>query len=219
MWSSKKTTKKLFFNKYLNKVAIHTPLARFFRGNNLKTLEAQLIIFEDKLSKAKGARVNISPYHNRSLAGADDLSIAYKLMLLLTELKDYSVRVESDTLGVYFNQPEYIDKFTSIDKIDIEEVSEPDSEEQAKYLLENPDVIFRKDYTHKYKVTVKPLWNDSEDFRIWASKYDKIQLMPANQYKFGGHFYVADDKMLSLCRLYLANKLTKVEKLVTLAEI
>lgn len=218
MYTLTKTTKKLFFKKYLYKVAFNTPVSSFFRGNRLKVTSAQLFIISDRLDRAKTEKVQIGNY-NRHLVGKDDISVAYSIVEQLEELKDYAIRVESKTLGIYFNDKEQLKRFTSIEHVNIEEISIPENDEQASFLLGHPDAIFRKEYSHKYKVTIKALFGGSDDFTAWASKYDKIKLMPKNKYKYGGHFYVADDKMLSLCRLYLNDKLVKIETLVTSDEI
>lgn len=219
MWYYKKLTKKLFFKKYVFKVAIKTPLASLFRGNRPAAIKANLDLLEDKLNRSKGMRVQVGPHWSRTLASRDDVLVGAKILEHLEELKDYVVRVESDTLGIYFNDSDYLDIFTNIPGIVIEEISEPFDDTAKNYLLTHPGVIIRSEYSHKYKVTIKSLYHENENFKSWAAKYDKIKLMPSNHYKYGGHFYVADDKMLSLCRLYMSDKVVKVEELVATSEM
>ena len=85
-------------------------------------------------------------------------------------------------------------------------------------MLTTPKAIIRKEYTHKYKVTINALWESADNFKAWAVKLPKIKTT-GNKYRFGGHFYVADEKTLSLCHIFLADKIRKVEQLVTTTEI
>ena len=43
--------------------------------------------------------------------------------------------------------------------------------------------------------------------------------MPRNDYLIGGYFYVADQKTLSLCRIFLGDKIRRVDELRTFEEI
>lgn len=219
MWYSRKITNKLFFKKYVYKVAIRTPLANIFRGNRLGAVKGNLLIVEDSLSRTRNERVSVGGSWSRSLASKDDALTGWKIVEILEDLKDYSLRVESQTLGIYFNDSSFLDKLTETAGIYVEELSEPFDDKSKEFLLTHPGVIFRKEYTHKYKVTLRYLGDDASNFKEWASKYEKIKIIPSNKYSYGGHFYVADDKMLSLCRLYLCDKIAKIEELVTVSEM
>ena len=55
MLSSKKTN-KLFFKKYVYKIAVSTPVASQFRGKNLVLTKLQIAVLEDKLKNKKLVR-------------------------------------------------------------------------------------------------------------------------------------------------------------------
>jgi hypothetical protein len=219
MWSSKKVTNKLFFKKYLNKVAVLTPLAASFRGADLSKIRANHAGLCEHLGTNKLSVMQLGYPWQKKYAALNDILIAAKILDILDNIGEFRLRVEYDSVGIYFNDDTGIDTLTSIIGIRIEETSEPFDDISKQFLLDNPRAIIRKEYSHKYKVTIKPLFKDGSDFKIWASKYDKLKLSSKNHYKYGGYFYVADDKMLSLCRLYLSDKLVKIEELVTISEI
>jgi len=213
---SKKTT-KLFFGKYVYKVALRLPVAAKFRGNKLTVIKLQLAILKERFADRKVNHVQMGGW-NRQLASLADITRGLAIVDVLETLSSYTLRVESNTLGLYSNDDDFFHKVLSVPDIEVEETSEPVDLKTKEYLLSNPKVIIRKEYTHKYKVTVNALWDSADNFKAWAVKLPKIKTTK-NKYKYGGHFYVADEKTLSLCHIFLADKISKVEQLVTTTEI
>jgi len=214
----KKTT-KLFFNKYIYKVAVRTPLSILFRGKNLPVTRQQIEVLSERFSNAKVVSTNIADgWRSRRQATSADTFVGLLLLDQLESLGDFTLRVEGSTVGLYCNDLDFISKITSIVDIDIEEIVVPETDEVRDYLLSNPKSIIRSEYTHKYKVTINALWASADNFKAWAVKLPKIKTTK-NKYKYGGHFYVADEKTLSLCHIFLADKIRKVEQLVTTTEI
>jgi hypothetical protein len=213
----KKTTKKLFFGKFVNKVAIQTPLAGYFRGNKLGKIKLDINIVSRRITD-KLQSVQIGGSWSKKYAKIEDVQIALEIVGILESLTDYTLRVESSTLGLYSNDIDFIKKVTSIKDIHIEETSQAADDKVKEFLLSSPKAIIRKEYTHKYKVTVNALWDSADSFTSWADKLPKIKTT-GNSYKFGGYFYVADEKTLSLCHIFLSDKVRKVEELVTSEEI
>lgn len=216
--SYSKNTNKLFFKKYVYKIAVRTPVASQFRGKNLTLTRLQLAVLEERLTKNGSASVNTGGYYNRQYASSSDLRIAKQLLNLLETFEDFSLRVEHTTLGLYSNDPNFIPAIENIIGITVEEVAKPQNDDIKDFLLSKPKAIIRKEYTHKYKVTVKPLYSEADNFVGWAEKLPKIKVA-SNRYDYGGHFYVADEKTLSLCHIFLSDKIAKIEELVTAAEI
>ena len=213
---SKKTT-KVFFGKYVYKVALRLPVASTFRGNNLKVVKLQLAILKERFRDRKINHVQMGGW-NRNLASEKDIDTGVVVAETLETLSSYTLRVESTTLGLYSNDDDFFHKILSIPGIVVEETSEPADLKTKEFLLSTPKAIIRKEYTHKYKVTVNALWESADNFKAWAVKLPKIKTTN-NKYRFGGHFYVADEKTLSLCHIFLADKIRKVEELVTTTEI
>ena len=212
-----KKTNKLFFDRYAYKVSILTPVAAFFRGKKLIDTQRSLNELSNKFDSGIEGKIRIGFAWSKKYAGVGDVMVASKIIELLTPIDDYTLRVEGSILGVYVNNEELVDKISSINNITLREISKPENLTTKELLLSRPKIIIRKDYTHKYKITLKPL-GDEPVFREWATKMSKIKIN-ASTYRYGGYIYVADAKTLSICRLYLGNKVVKVEELVSHSEI
>jgi hypothetical protein len=213
---SKKTT-KLFFGKYVYKIALRLSVASKFRGNNLNNISEELESLKEQFANNKLTRMQMGAW-SRSSFTIEDVFMGMNLVDVLETLSSYTLRVEGSTLGLYSNDIDFFHKVLSIPSIYVEETSEPVDQKIKEFLLTTPKAIIRKEYTHKYKVTVNALWESADNFTAWAVKLPKIKTT-SNKYRFGGHFYVADEKTLSLCHIFLADKIRKVEQLVTTTEI
>lgn len=214
---SSKLTKKAFFGKYIYKVAIQLPVASAFRGKNLLVTKLQIAMLVERLNRNGNKSITLDGWR-RSSASPDDLRIANDIISILESVPDFTLRVEYNTLGLYFNDKDVFDRIINIKNVIVEETSVPADDKTRDFLLTSPKSIIRDEYTHKYKVTIAGLDHNAASFKEWAQKLPKIKTT-GNQYKYGGHFYVADEKTLSLCRIYLSDKIRKVEELVTSSEI
>lgn len=210
-------TKKVFFKKYIYKVSISLPIASVFRGGNLLQIEKN--IEEKRLQLSKSSleiKSHFFKYHHFNYS-LNDIERAKLLLNTLGELTEgYVLRVERCSLNVYFNNKSYINLIRKI--ANVVEVWEPLNDNVATYLLRNPKSIVSNKSDYKYKVTVKPLTTLGEDFKKWAKQLPKIKLASKN-YQWTGHFYVVDDKTLSLCRIYLGNSIQKVEEITNINKI
>jgi hypothetical protein len=213
-----KQTNKLFFEKYVNKVSLKTPLSGYFRGKKIAVTRDQCLLISDQIDKSGINQVQIGNTWNKKFIRYEDVSVAVQICNILSNLEEFKLRVEGQTLGIYFNDPNTVQSITNIKNIKLHEVSVPAGDEVRDFLLSKPKLIIRKEYTHKYKVTISGLWDGADNFKTWAEKLPKIKTT-SNRYMYGGHFYVADDKTLSLCRIFLADKIRKVEEIVTANEI
>jgi hypothetical protein len=213
-----KNTEKLFFKKYAYKVAVDTPLASIFRTKNISDLKDSINELYLNFEKNSKNQIKISKWLNR-YASVDDVHTANQLVLVLENIDSYVLRIEGYTISVFFNDTSVIDSINSITGIKVREIHKPKTEKIKEFLLANPISIVKPTYTHKFKVHLKGLRNDSVSFKEWASKYSKIKLVDSNTYKFEGYFYVEDDRTLTMCRLYLNNNIRKVEKIYKETEI
>lgn len=216
MLSSKKTT-KAFFGKYVYKIAVRLSVAIYFRGGKLDVTKLQIGILDARIASNNSRPILLGGWRNIT-ASLDDLYVANELIAILEDIEQYTIRVEGDTIGVYCNDADILSKISNITNIYVEEVSEPVDDKTKDFLLASPKAIIRKEYTHKYKVTIAGLWDAADNFKAWAVKLPKIKTTN-NKYKYGGFFYVADEKTLSLCHIFLADKIRKIEELVTGSEI
>lgn len=210
-----KTTSKLYFKKYASKVMIITNLASIFRDRNLDRIRDQLETLIQ--NKTKSTIVQVGSIWNKKYAPIHEVQTVIELIDLLKLEKEFTTRVEVNTLNIYSNNDKLIEDISELD-LSIYEVRTPSSDKIKDYLLTNPNTIIKKTYTHKYKVSINGLWDDATSFKEWAAKLSKVKTTK-NSYKYGGYFYVADEKTLNLCRLYLSNKISAIEQLVNVDEI
>lgn len=212
-----KKTKKLFFDRYLYKVAVRTPLALYFRGSNLESTRRTIDAIRNKMIHHCETEAFVGHSWNRVQVTLDQVNRDLATIVLLESQEECVIRVESTTLSVYSNDESVVDIMADMYKWHVYEVSRPENDKIKDFLLANPKTILREEFSHKYKVTVNPL-DDSSAFKQWAKNLPKIKVM-RNNYQLGGYFYVADLKTLSMCRLFLANKIRRVDELHTFEEI
>lgn len=212
-----KNTNKLFYDKYANKISIRTPLAIDFRTKELDRLKINFDQYSHLLENAKGGKIEIGNWNKKTISVADVI-IGFKILNLLDCEDEYAVRVEGKTLSIYSNDDILIEKIRIIDPSIVLEIFKPSSERIKNYLLANPNRIITKKYTHKFRVTVNPLRSNSESFHEWAEKIPKIKLLKRT-YKTEGYFYAADEKVLSLCKLFLGSKIRRIDEMITEDEI
>lgn len=213
-----KKTKKLFYDKYVYKIVVITPLASMFRGASIENTLAELdhflrsMEYQGETTKTVGSRWN-----SRNVT-IQEVRRDLALVHLLSSESDYFVRVEGDLLSIYSSDENIIDTGSELYDGHVREVWRPENDKIKDFLLSTPKQIIRAEYSHKYKVTVNGL-PDPSTFKQWAEKIPKLKIMAKNDYYIGGYFYVADQKTLSLCRIFLGDKIRRVDELRTFEEI
>ena len=97
----------------------------------------------------------------------------------------------------------------------------PVSKESKEFLLSRINTIIVKKKTHDYKLKLNPLHDNAPAFIEWASKLPGIKLFKKERvYQWSnGVVYVLNDKTLTLCKLYLGNKIARIDHLVLSDEI
>lgn len=213
-----KKTNKLFYDRYVNKISIYYDLAEDFRNSEIENLQITFDSYKLTLENSKGEPVNIGRWHKRPLT-QDNLAVGIRLVDILRANPDFSIRVEGRILSIYSNDDSVIDSISKISGVSIRYMSMPANSKIKDFLLKNPKKIISKEYTHKYKVTVNPLRDQEENFREWAKKLPKIKLNSKSLRRSDGYFYVEDEKTLGLCRLFLSNRIRRIDELVREDEI
>jgi hypothetical protein len=216
MYLSKKT-KKLFFDRYLYKIAVRTPLASSFRGNDIDDTRNALDIYKDTMLRDGSTETLVGHSWNRVRVRLDEVYRDLAFTVLLEAQADSMIRIEGNIMSFYTNDETAIDTAAELYDYHIKEISKPADDKTKEFLLANPKSILREEFTHKYKVTIGPV-DDATAFKQWASQLPKIKVM-RNNYLLGGYFYVADLKTLSMCRLFLSNKIRRIDELRSYEEI
>jgi hypothetical protein len=216
MYLSKKT-KKLFFDRYLYKIAVRTPMAKDFRGNDLDKTRSAIDAYKDFMLKDGSTETYIGHSWNRVRVRLDEVYRELAFTVLLESQSDSMIRVEGNTLSFYTNDESAIETVAELYDTCVKEIAKPENDKIREFLLANPKSIIREEFTHKYKVTINPL-DDETAFKQWAKQLPKIKIL-RNNYRLGGYFYVADLKTLSMCRLFLSNKIRRIDELRSYEEI
>jgi len=212
-----KKTNHLFYDKYVNKITIYTPLAGDFRTKELDRLKVNFDHYSHLLENSKNGFIEVGSWNKKRIS-VSDVFVGFKLLNLLDSEEDFAVRVEGKVLGIYSNNDVLIEKIRCLDPGIVREISKPSNEIVKNFLLANPNKVIAKTYTHKYRVTINPLRHNSESFHEWAEKIPKIKLLKRT-YRTEGYFYAADEKVLGLCKLFLGSKIRRIDELVTEEEI
>lgn len=216
---SYKKTSKLFYDKFVNKISFTTPVSISFR--NKSEIPELLHVFEAyriRIDKTKSGVIEVGKSWNPKRLSRVELEFATKLVELLLKEQEYGIRVEGTTVGVYTNNDKLVDQIQQICPGEIKEISKPSNSTIKQFLLENPNKIIARTYTHKFKVTFNPLKNNAESFREWCANMPKVKLHTLDP-NYEGFFYVSDLKILSLCKIFLGDKIRRVDEIVTLDEI
>jgi hypothetical protein len=210
-----KQTSKLFFDKYVNKISITNILASEFRSRDVVRAESQIKAIAVQVENSPDGRIQIRSWRKQYVTVADVMYVS-KIIDVLRDETEYCLRVESNILGIYTNNDAIIDSVQQLGSV--REISKPVNSQIKEFLLANPRSIISKKYTHKYKVTVNPLKDSSESFHSWAEKIPSIKLLKRT-YHGEGYFYAANEKTLGMCKIFLGNKIRRVDEMYLLSEI
>lgn len=216
----KKLTKKLFYDKYVYKISVWTDLASEFRGNDISATVGYLQrVHDDMIHKGESERSWGNRWNTKKVT-LRQVQRNIALGHLLSSLESYHIRVEGSILSVYTNEETVLDTVSDLynEQYELREIWRPENDKIKEFLLANPRKILRPEYSHKYKVTVNSI-PDVTAFKDWAAKLPKLKVMPRNNYVIGGYFYVADEKTLSLCRIFLGDRIRRIDELRTVSEI
>lgn len=215
-----KKTKKLFYDKYIYKVSLQCHIASEFRGNNIRNTIDNLQNDFLSMKELGESQRTFGSRWNSKVIKIDDLERALILARMAADLNDYHFRVEGSILSFYTNSDPTVNQIVDLyeNTYCIREIWRPENDKIKTFLLSNPKKIIRPEYSHKYKVTINGL-KDPDNFKEWAKQLPKLKIMPRNNYQVGGYFYVSDEKTLSLCRIFLGDRIRRVDELRTLDEI
>ena len=201
-----KQTTKLFNNKYKYKIVLVCKSASWFRGCNFDYVNERLLA--QPLEK--------DPWIAKLTT--DEIYYTTKLCELFTKLTDYEIRVESPFISFYTNNDKDVEKIAKIDSEHVKYVSLPKTGTEA--VLDNHKVIV-KNLDFDYKVTMGRTRQNFSDFVAWCEGKDKIRMPKRAKRDLcksncwgGSHFYVKDDKMLTMVKMFVGSYIHSVESVV-----
>lgn len=192
-----KYTTRVFNKKHKYKIVILSKAANLFRGD---------LSYIERIS-------DIGPFFLRNCS-EDDKKFILHLIQNFKKMQDYFFRIESPYINFYTNNAEDIEKLAKIDPGRIKYVCYP--EPGTEDTLEK-GIIITKRLDYAYRVTMGPTRKNYKDFLNWAKdKRLKIpktcERMLSREKAWGGYyFYVKDDKLLTLVKMFLGSDIQLVE--------
>lgn len=214
-------TSKLFFDKYANRVVINVALATLFRDRNLDNVKSTLDQYIKLLDSSPTGYIEFNSRWSRRRYSHSDIFQAYRIYDELVKAQDFSVRVEGVYLGIYSNDDDLIEYFANLNPEKTDTLSMPVSRESKEFLLSQTNTIIVKKKTHEYKLKLNPLHDGAPAFMEWASKLQGVKIFKNERvYQWTrGVMYVPNDKTLTLCKLYLGDKIARIDRLALSDEI
>jgi hypothetical protein len=206
-----KRTKKLFDNTYKYKAAVLCIFAGYFRGNNIQ-------FAQQKLRDVK--KSGILPVWAKK-ATSDDIDFALGLCKTLSKLQDYSIRIENPVVSFYTNSDNDLKTVTDLNPDSVKYVSIPEVQQTME-----KDTIYVKKLDYGFKVTMGRTKQSQNNFLQWCqTNANKIRMpkrceddLSRNHSWGGGHFYVKDDKALTMVKMFLGTSIARVDRVVKLPE-
>lgn len=195
-----KEMKKLYLNKYQYKAVLVLDAAWLFRGKNLEIAKEKVISFE------------LGPFEYRKIA---DKNMVLDLIQHLTEIEDFTVRVERCYLSLYFTHLNDLTTIQNKFSTYVKEVYTP-----KLPLIENTIV---SSLPYEYKVHINVNRNiDYSGFINWATDNKNIRIPKSTvkslsrMYLFSPsvYFYINGDKQLTLARMHLGSGINRIEKII-----
>ncbi len=217
-------TTKLFWGKYLYKLAINNSIGSIFRDKNLSHAREVLDTLQQQYESGQ-------PLVLKSFArvlSVSELSFldARKLYKFLVRAKDdYTLRIQNVNISVYSNNHEWIHTLKSaINKDNLLELWEPNPKHIPT--LDSHTIIVDNYNGYEYKVTFGVSVGDCAGFANWAKNNAKqvkvgpvlLEQLTYNGYVNDMYFYARDEKTLQLCSLMLSN-VRRIDKLVLRSDI
>ena len=201
-----KQTTKLFNNKYKYKIVLVCKSAGWFRGCNFEYVDERL----------SNQPIEKDPWVTKLTQ--DEILYTTKLCDTLKKLTDYEIRVENPFISFYTNTKTDVEKIAKIDSEYVKYVSLP--KVGTETVLDNHSVIV-KNLDFDYKVTMGRTRQNFSEFVAWCEGKDKIRMPKRAKRDLckgacwgGSHFYVKDDKMLTMVKMFVGSYIHSVESVV-----
>ena len=202
-----KQTTKLFNNKYKYKIVLVLRSASWFRGCNFDLVESS--IAAQSIQDADPWTVRLNPYEKQ---------YTIQLCNTLKKLKDYEIRVENPLISFYTNNDSDVEKLAKIDSDKVKYVSLPTAGTES--ILDQGKVIV-KNIDFNYKVTMGRTRQEFTSFVQWCEGMDKIRMPKRAKTDLckkacwgGSHFYVKDEKTLTMVKMFVGGYIHTVESVV-----
>jgi hypothetical protein len=202
-----KQTTKLFNNKYKYKIVLVSKAAGWFRGCNFERVAEGLLLQSDPAADKWLIR----------LTADEQLYISW-LKESLEKLSNYQVRVEPPFISFYTNTKEDVEKLAKLNPDRVKYVCLPALGTET---MLNQGTIIVKNLDFAYKVTMGRTRQNFNEFVAWCDGKDKIRMpkrakadLAKSKCWGGSHFYVKDEKTLTMVKMFVGGFIHSVESVV-----
>jgi len=212
-------TTKLFYDQYVYKLVFTNGLSSIFRNKNL-TYARKIL---DRLDSAEQAGKPLAVQRMRRVepVSVTNFVDAKKLIRLLYNFEDYTLRIELSKMSIYANSKEWLTTIKhSVDPNCVLEFWEPSPLQINKL---KPNVLISDSYPgYEYKVTMGKSKGSPEFAKFAQNNPNLIKAGPIllescerKSYVDGFYFFVRDEKTLGLINLFLSN-IRRIDKIVAM---
>mgnify|MGYP001185229026 CR=1 FL=1 len=214
----KKTTTKLFYNRYLFSLNCVNPMTAIFRNKNLRW--AKSVIDNMQRDYQEGLPIYLQNKMRKkevSVEAFNDVKTFFNEFS--TTKEDYKLRCEGNSFHIYSNNKIWLKNIQKKIKCD-KEFFEPDPK-TIDFLKNNLNTIIVKDNKWGYKCTFN--YNKvPQSFATWIERNpDKVKITDTaikeiknNGWINGRVCYLKDDSILMLCNLMASGCFNRIDKLV-----
>jgi hypothetical protein len=198
-----KYSTKLFQSKFKYKIVFTSGVAGWFRGSSAE----QILDHHDN-----------NDYYYARKALPSDKTHAKKLAELLKNVEDWGARVETPFVSVYLNNERDLENVIKVCKNRVKYLEIPDP--KTENLLAEGTILVKK-LNFKFKVSLGVSDQNHSNFVQWCENNPKIRMpkrakrdLTRDKNAGGGFFYVKDEKVLTMVKMFLGRTITKVETVV-----
>ena len=195
-------------DKYGYKAVLIVPGAHYFRGNDLEAVGLRV----DKLKQLPLPVVSGAVRFKTQ----DDVDYVAGVYEMLNSMSDYDIRVETPLMSVYTNNPQDIDKLCNINLDRVKYISKPPEGGISK------NTVIMEQEGWDYKITLGRTRQSYQEFVEWAENGKGLVKLTGgcksallrNNHWGGCHFYVKNDKALTMIRMFLGGSISRVDQVV-----
>ncbi len=198
-----KYSNKLFRGKYKYKVVFTSGVAGWFRSGDADSIIKH---YED------------NDYYYARKASPNEKTHAKKLGELLKTIDSWAARVETPCVSLYLDTEDDLEKVVQSCKSRLKYVEIPDPKNQ-NLLAEGTVLVKKLDFG--FKVSLGASTQNHSNFVQWCENNPKIRMpkrakrdLSKDENAGGGFFYVKDEKVLTMVKMFLGRTITRVETVV-----
>lgn len=187
---------RLFSNKFKYKVVLRLSNSGKLRGLNVDNIFDRVFSKFDK----------------------NEEKFCRQLIGILQKNADFQIRIETPYASIYTNSENTVEKLTSIDSSKVKYVSIP-SPDAKELIVDNTVALKTLDFN--FRVNLGQTRQNYSNFVEWAESNPKLKLpkrckrdLSKNYSNGGSYFYVKDEKVLTMVKMFLGSTITRVENVV-----